>query len=323
VNAGSGSILVIRGGAIGDFILTLPVLTALRAQFPGCRLEVLGYPHIAQLAPLGRWADAVRSIEARPLAGFFARHGELDAELAEYFAGFAVILSFLYDPDDIFRENIARCSPALFIVGPHRPEEARHLHATEVFLKPLERLAIYGADPVPRLDVKAVAGAPAPLEPGCGVPPPTTLALHPGSGSERKNWPEANWRAFVQTLVETTAGDLLLVGGEAEADRLHRLAALVPEERRQIADHLPLAEVARRLAVCRAFVGHDSGITHLAAAVGLPGLVLWGESNEALWRPKSDRMILLRATDGLANLSVSTVLSGLSELLTGGAPSAR
>jgi heptosyltransferase-2 len=58
-------ILVIRGGAIGDFILTLPVLSALRQQFPNAKLEVLGYPHIAQLAVTGGLADAVRSIEAQ------------------------------------------------------------------------------------------------------------------------------------------------------------------------------------------------------------------------------------------------------------------
>src|SRR5260221_5504612 len=59
-----GNILVIRGGAIGDFILTLPVLSALRQHFPRVRLEILGYPHIAHLALAGRLADHVRSIEA-------------------------------------------------------------------------------------------------------------------------------------------------------------------------------------------------------------------------------------------------------------------
>ncbi len=76
-----GKILVIRGGAIGDFILTLPVLAALRRQFPDTALEVLGYPHIASLAAAGQLVDAVRPIEARPLAGFFARAGDLDFEL--------------------------------------------------------------------------------------------------------------------------------------------------------------------------------------------------------------------------------------------------
>jgi heptosyltransferase-2 len=101
-------ILVIRGGAIGDFILTLPVLSALRQQFPETRLELLGYPHIAQLALAGGLVDAVRSIEARALAGFFAQGGRLDPELADYFSSFALILSYLYDPDGIFQENIAR-----------------------------------------------------------------------------------------------------------------------------------------------------------------------------------------------------------------------
>src|SRR5439155_11698481 len=86
-----GKILVIRGGAIGDFILTLPVLAALRGHFPQARLEVLGYPHIAQLALAGGLVDRVRSIDAGPLAGFFARNGVLDVALQEYFARFAII----------------------------------------------------------------------------------------------------------------------------------------------------------------------------------------------------------------------------------------
>ena len=140
VRQGRGKILVIRGGAIGDFILTLPVFAALRRQFPGTHLEVLGYPHIARLAAAGRLVDAVCSIEARALAGFFARGSQLDERLADYFAGFALIISFLFDPDGIFQENVTRCSKAPFIEGPHRPDEKLNLHATEAMLKPLERL---------------------------------------------------------------------------------------------------------------------------------------------------------------------------------------
>jgi heptosyltransferase-2 len=103
VSEGKGRILVIRGGAIGDFILTLPVLAALRSQFPAVSVEVLGYAHIAQLARVGGLADVVRSIEARALASFFARNGSLPEDMQDYFARFALILSFLYDPDGIFR----------------------------------------------------------------------------------------------------------------------------------------------------------------------------------------------------------------------------
>src|SRR5213592_2214021 len=114
-NRFEGKILVIRGGAIGDFILTLPALSALREQFPEAYLEVLGYPHIIQLALAGGLVDNARSIEARPLAAFFARNGELSEDMVDYFSEFDLIVSYLYDPDEIFKMNISRCSIAQFI----------------------------------------------------------------------------------------------------------------------------------------------------------------------------------------------------------------
>src|SRR5215475_11422579 len=136
-------ILVIRGGAIGDFILTLPALAALRRQFPETHLEVLGYPHIAQLAVAGGLVNRVQPIEARGLAGFFARHGELAEDLVDYFSEFDLIVSYLYDPDGIFEANVRRCTNRQFVAGPHRPQENASLHASKVYLKPLERLAIF------------------------------------------------------------------------------------------------------------------------------------------------------------------------------------
>src|SRR6266446_209812 len=124
-----GKILVIRGGAIGDFILTLPAIAALRGQFPEAHLEVLGYPHIVQLALAAGLVDRVQAIESRPLAGFFARNGELAEDLADYFSEFDLIVSYLYDPDGIFQTNVARCSRAQFIAGLHRPNESEPLHA--------------------------------------------------------------------------------------------------------------------------------------------------------------------------------------------------
>ena len=300
-----GRILVVRGGAIGDFILTLPALAALRKQFRRAHLEVLGYPQIASLAKLAGYADEVRSIEARPLAGFFARKGELDKSLAEHFGSFNIILSYLYDPDEIFRENVARSSKAQFIAGPHRPDESQSLHATEVFLAPLERLAIFGADAVPRIRVESAREQNS--EP--------SLALHPGSGSQKKNWAEEHWAELLRTVATKTRWRVLLVGGEAEGERLQRLSSLVPIERLTIAMHLPLTDLASVLAGCDAFVGHDSGITHLAASVGLRGIALWGETNPEIWRPRSDDFELLRGAGGVASLQPATVFAAVSRLM--------
>ena len=299
-----GRILVIRGGAIGDFILTLPVLAALRAQFPQNRLEVLGYPHIASLAVTGGLVDAAQPIEARALAGFFARGGDLDFTLASYFAGFHLVLSFLYDPDLIFRSNVTRISKAQFIQGPHRPDETSTVHATQQLLEPLTQLAVFEADAIPRLPQGVTA-------PGAEH----WLAIHPGSGSDRKNWPEAAWAGLLGVLSRSGNTRFLLVGGEAEEGRLERLAARLPAGRVEVLRSHPLPEVAARLAQCHGFVGHDSGITHLAAAVGLPGVVLWGPSNATVWAPRSDRMTLVESDTELALLPVDRVIQALQKQL--------
>jgi hypothetical protein len=279
------------------------VLTALRQQFSGAHLEVLGYPHIVQLALAGGLVDRVESIEARAMAGFFARGGELSERLADYFSEFDIIISYLYDPDGIFRTNVARCSPAQFIEGAHRPDESAAIPASQVYLKPLERLAVFGADPVPRLKI---AGRPA----EAGV-----IAMHPGSGSERKNWPEPRWTELVRQIIDRTDYDLLLVGGEAEGDRLQRLAAALPPARARVALSMPLAELAAIMESCGGFLGHDSGISHLASALGLPGLVLWGHTIEAVWRPPGERIRIIRPPTGLASLTADTVFKHLLQAI--------
>lgn len=305
MRATRGRILVIRGGAIGDFILTLPAIAALRRQFPEAHLEVLGYPHIAQLALAGGLVDRVQPIDARGLAGFFAAGGALDLEVANYFARFDVVVSYLFDPDLIFQTNVARCTRAQFIQGPHHPNEVERIHATEVYLKPLERLAIFEADPVPKLHLTARTSHAA-----------RSLALHPGRGGEENHWPEPNWAALLQRLLTQTPAKFLLVGGEAEGVCLERLAKPLPPERVELARSLPLAELAARLQNCSAFVGRDSGISHLAAALGLPTLALWDDKIKEIWRPRGERVVMLRDEAGLCGLTVERVLREIEGLFS-------
>jgi heptosyltransferase-2 len=115
-------ILVIRGGAIGDFVLTLPAIKLLRDAFPQAHLEILGHCHIAALAERRFYANAIRSIESGALAPFFARDAVLPAEVAGLFASFDLIVSYLFDPDRIFQDNLKRCGIKMLIAGPrNRP----------------------------------------------------------------------------------------------------------------------------------------------------------------------------------------------------------
>ena len=295
-------ILVIRGGAIGDFILTLPVLAALRDRFPRADIEVLGYPRVASLALTGGLAKAVHAIESPGLASFFARDGSFDLEWREFFGQFAIVISYLFDPDGIFETNVKSCGPRQFIAAQHRPDETKSIHASDVFLKPLEQLAIFDGDPVARLELPGLAKQ------------ENLLALHPGSGSEHKNWPEQNWRKLVVYLLDHSLLNLLLVGGEAEGAQLQRLAKDLLAERVQLAQHVPLSELAPRLAKCSGYIGHDSGVTHLASALGLPTLVLWAKSDEKIWRPLGEKVRVLNQHSDLAELTLETVVEGINAL---------
>jgi ADP-heptose:LPS heptosyltransferase len=140
------------------------------------------------------------------------------------------------------------------------------------------------------------------------------LALHPGSGSEKKNWPESGWSELLHYLIEATPMNLLLVSGEAEGDRAQRLVAALPAERIQKAHNLPLPELASALQACAAFIGHDSGISHLAAALGLPALLLWGNSAKEIWCPPQENILILEDAGGLKAVRLEQVIEGLNRL---------
>jgi len=277
----SPHILVIRGGAIGDFIMTLPAIGALRERWPEAHLEVLGYPHITELAHHRHYADATRSIEARPLAGFFVPNGILDPTWMDYFKKFSVVVSYLFDPDEIFANNVKRCGVKQYISGSPKPAD---LPAARHYCQPLAALAIYVDEPVPRVfpndDDQAVA---AKFLARLGRE--RIAAIHPGSGSERKNWPAEKFAALARWLVDEMEFQLVVVRGEADERAVDRLLdELSPRPVTQAAG-LKLVELAGVLQRCTLFIGNDSGVTHLAAAVGTPVIAIFGPASTKIWEP--------------------------------------
>ncbi len=280
-----GKILVVRGGALGDFILTLPVLEALRNRFPETHLEILGYNSVTELALGSGLVDGVKHIESRGLASFFARQGQLDSDFVDYFEQFDMVISFLYDPDNYFKNNVIRCTSGQFIQGIHKAQDNGELHASSAYLKVLEKLAIFESDPVPHLKL--------PDKPG-PLPAGKWVALHPGSGSPKKNWEPEFWLALVDALLVDPENRILLVAGEADAELASALGAIIDKSQRgMVLFNRPLAEVARHLAAAESYIGHDSGITHLAGALGLKGAVLWRDSKKEIWRPLNPNFIHL------------------------------
>lgn len=306
-------LLVIRGGAIGDFILTLPALRLLRENFPGAQLEILGYEHIIALAHGRFYAQSIRSIEYGPMAGFFIPRSDLAADLAEYFASFQQVVSYLFDPDGFFAANLRRAGVKNFLPAYVKIDDSQH--AARQLAQPLEKLALFLEDPAARVHPSEEDRAFAREFLGASAQP--VIALHPGSGGARKNWPAENWAALARQLAaHASRPRLLIVGGEADAAPLAALRSALAETPLLFARALPLPQLAAVLERCRLFLGHDSGISHLAAAVEAPCLLLFGPTDPAVWAPQNAGVRIVPAPDGnLAHLSVAEVRAAAETLL--------
>ncbi len=284
-----GKVLVIRGGAIGDFILTLPTIALLRDGLPGARVEVLGYRPVIDLAVAGGHADAVRSIEHGPLAGFFARGGDLDPGWCAYFAGFDVVVSYLYDPEGIFRTNLERAGVETLLEGIAKVDPATGVHASRQLGRAVEPLALFLEDPAPRLSLPGGAE-------GVG-----RVAIHPGSGGAAKNWRLGDWVRLGRAISDACGPPgILLVTGEAEEGKHAEVGAAWAAAGVDFtqAHHWPLPRLGAALGRCRLFLGHDSGISHLAAAAGAPCLLLFGPTDPEVWAPADSGTEVLRSPSG-------------------------
>src|SRR5262245_51420454 len=303
-------ILVIRGGAIGDFILTLPALKALRDAQPQAHIEILGYKHIAVLAENRFYAQALRSIEYGPLARFFARNSELPAELSDYFASFDLIVSYLYDPDNIYETNLRRSNVENLICGPARIVEHAG-HAARQLARPIEELGIKVVNLSERI-FPSTEDREFASEFLASLPQPM-LAIHPGSSSEVKNWPLENWvDLFSPSSRFADLERLVVISGEADEAQTDQLEREWKNGDVRFARNLPLPSLAAVLARST-FIGHDSGISHLAAAAGANCILLFGTTNPDVWAPRNEKVRVLRAASGkLDDLQIETLKAALA-----------
>jgi ADP-heptose:LPS heptosyltransferase len=300
-------ILILRGGAIGDFIVTLPVLQTLLARWPDAEIEIWGYPHIADLAVAAGLAKKVVSLDRAEMVRFFVPVPDFAPGQEAAIQSFDIILNYLHDPEGQIRSNLHMAGAKQVLSG---SPIIKRGHAVDFLLEPLMALALYETGLAPALDFP-----PALLARGTarlhslgikGHP----ITIHPGSGSPAKNWPLDRYIDLIKTL-RTRGHEILLVLGEADAPLRPALDAALPDIPRL--DSLPLTDLAPSLAACALHIGNDSGITHLAAAVGIPVVALFGPTDPATWSPRGRiPPTLLRPPSGdLSDLPVSEVLAAL------------
>jgi ADP-heptose:LPS heptosyltransferase len=305
----SRRILIARGGALGDFILTLPAIHALRDAFPDAEINVLANKAIAPLAREAVEINGIRSLDDPDLGPVFIRGGDLSKKWRGYFRQHDLVISYLHDPEKVFEINLRELGVARLVAGLSKVAAAGP-HAAIQLAEPLLELGIAISNFAPRVQISQRAREKARQKLG----PLALIALHPGSGSPRKNWPMENWIALIAYLIERNV-PVTIIGGEADRSRIVELQNRFKNEGVAFAIDWPLRDLAALLAGL-IFVGHDSGISHLAAATGAASLVLFGPTDPQIWAPLNENArVLLAPNCELAQLPFATLRDVINQEL--------
>jgi len=289
-------VMVAFPGALGDLFLVLPALRRLRRRHAPARLHLAVRRPLLPLAPLLGVADAWHALDDAA----FARLLGSGAPPA-WWPTRPRFYGWLGRGDPTLRERLrAVTSEAVFFGVVRAPGER---HTALAYLG-----AIGETGDWPSLCADAVV-APPPSERVAGLTPVSgrRLLVHRGAGAPRKRWPDAAFRELVRRW-RAQEGPVLDLLGPAE-ESLPPLPEAVPLR------EWPLPDVLSVLAAADVYLGHDSGPSHLAAAVGAHGAVLFGPTDPRAWRPLSDRLLALRGTEParLDSLPVDDVYAALRQ----------
>ena len=274
-------ILVLRGGALGDFLLTLPAVAGLREKWPEAEIEMVVGKRFGELV-VGKGAiQAVRLIDQPGLASFYARGGKLDAEWSDYFTEFDLTISYLFDPDEIFFTNWKRAGGTGEFIShdPRNPQEAAWKH----FAQPVQKLGASVGD-ARRLLGEKLRGGPK------IVRAKPSWVIHAGSGGSTKNWPIPSWVKEMEVLAQKHDFAVTWLAGEAEMGLASELPKTWKSGDHSCVQNLTLPEVFHQLQSSDLYLGQDSGISHLAGWSGAKCGILFGPTDPAVWSPRGDQV---------------------------------
>jgi len=293
-------ILIIHQGALGDLIVSLPCFYAIRSAFPEAVIEVIGYPRHLSLLDQRFYADAVCSADRADMASLYSEQGQVPPDLSAYFEEFEKIFYFGGNAGKTVLQNMAAVhGPELFHIKTF--SENKNMHVIDYQLDQLQASGCYTADKTPRIflldgDRKEAKTFLAHHE-GKGSCRPL-IALHPGSGSAKKNWPVRYYAALVHSLHRITHGVFLLIEGPADEQPVAQLKKEVDGVPAMILQAPALPVLAAILQECNLYIGNDGGITHLAAAANIPVVAIFGPSDSRVWGPRGEKVRIVDRADG-------------------------
>jgi ADP-heptose:LPS heptosyltransferase len=299
--------LIFHSGGLGDFVLTWPLGLALGRIHPQSRIIYVTQSSKGALAAAAIGLDFQDAETSWP--AFYAPNPAVPDRLRKTLAETHSVFTFLFKPGDTFSKNIAQLAPVANVYSLRLPPPDNFTASAAEFLlsqltsAPVLRTAIEQI--LVSIRSKGVRNRP-PLRSGAPI------LLHPGAGHRDKCYPLAGFLTLAERILATGKTVKILLG-EVELERLPAADIRRLESAAPLARPAQYVDLLAQLSAAAAFIGNDSGPTHLAAITGVPTIALFGPTNPVIWRPLGPRIQVLHSPNW-TDLSPVQVFQTLEQL---------
>lgn len=295
-------ILIIRPGALGDTLMLMPSIAAL-----GASTEILFVGRFPGLTYIKRYVRRTLDYEGQ------GWHTLFQEDPGDYrgpsMPPSDLAVAFLSDPEGTVKRNLSKLLSVSGVhVFPPFPKKETSIHASLYIARCLEKA---GMPIVPEVCLSRAIERPLlggePMDPRRAE-----TVFHPGSGSQSKNHPPVFWLKLIKEwrhyFGEGQGLSLLL--GPAEEPIYSYFEKHLSKASANIIFSPEPSELISHLSRACLYVGHDSGVTHLAAMLGTPAIALFKNSNVDQWRPLGPRVRIIEGREGDADLFMKVIRAG-------------
>jgi hypothetical protein len=325
--------VILQPGAIGDCILTLPLAAFMKDVLGLGSVDILGHSEYVGILPGRTCIDGISSIDSKDLHRLFVETKAFDLKdgdpLISTFSGYAWIVTFLGEPDSNFEQNLiftAHCSHSAEVITLSlKPPKGFSGHLTDFYIQHFISQSGLSLQPrqvrhddclIQTTEVDIAQGKELLKETGL-VSGNKLVVIQPGSGGKSKCWHIDNFLAVAKELA-SEGFDVIFLLGPAELDRFSDATIKNISSVARCLTNLSLAQVLEILSCANGFIGNDSGITHLAAALGVRTLAVFGPTNSVVYSPIGSAVtVFAKKTAAFAKKPSASLQRELLDVLIG------
>jgi ADP-heptose:LPS heptosyltransferase len=305
------NILVIDFGQLGDVVLSLPALRAIRERFPYARITIACGKPGGEIIKLSGYADDVLEVDRVAL-----RDGNKLVSIARIFKFVGQVRKAKYDfvidlhslsetnllgflsgaPRRLYARRPGRSLDYLANFQPRPPREAKQAHAVDRYLDVIKPLGIENAPRLPKLKTTTAAdqSIETVLKKEQASSGALLVGLFPGAGHESRRWPLEHFAEVADHLIRNEEVRVIVFAGPEERPLIPQMRTMFPAQTIFL-DRLTIPQLLSAQARLTLFISNDTGPAHTAAAMGTPVVFIMDQPTPNTFTPVGDHHRLIGA----------------------------